>query len=267
MGSRIFFWSNFASNNMIDTHAHLYAEEFDEDRSQVLARAKAAGVEQVFLPNIDETTIDRLNKLALESDICKPMMGLHPCYVTENYKTQLKVIREEFTKNSYIAVGEIGIDLYWDKTTKAFQEAAFIEQCHWAIEMNLPIAIHSRESTDLIIRLIKENSLKDLKGVFHCFSGTNVQANEIVDMGFLLGIGGVLTFKNSTLRDEIRGISLEHILLETDAPYLAPTPYRGKRNETAYILEVAKHLSYVHDVPEEEVHNTTTDNALKLFKL
>ena len=252
---------------MIDTHAHLYAEEFDEDRDAVLARAKEAGIQQVLLPNIDETTIDRLNSLAKSSDICVPMMGLHPCYVKENYKEQLQTIKKEFTKNDYIAVGEIGIDLYWDKTTQPYQEAAFLEQCKWAEEMKLPIAIHSRESTDLIIELIKRNSFQELTGVFHCFGGSKEQAKEIIDMGFLLGIGGVVTFKNSTLREELKDISLDKIIVETDAPYLAPVPYRGKRNETSYIIEVVKQLSYVFDVPEQEIKKRTTENALALFKL
>ncbi len=252
---------------MIDTHAHLYAEEFDEDRDEMLARARAAGVKSILLPNIDETTIDRLNSLASQSDMCIPMMGLHPCYVRQDYKTQLEVIQAEFDKHGYKAVGEIGIDLYWDKTTQKYQEAAFLEQCKWALDMDLPIAIHSRESTDLIISLIKSNQLQGLRGVFHCFSGTAAQAEEIVSMGFLLGIGGVLTFKNSKLKDEIKSVSLDNIVLETDAPYLAPSPYRGKRNESAYIIEVARHLSYVYNLTEEDVQMRTTDNALKLFKL
>ena len=252
---------------MIDTHAHLYAEEFDEDRDAVLARAKEAGIQQVLLPNIDETTIERLNSLAKSSDICLPMMGLHPCYVKENYKEQLKTIKKEFTENDYIAVGEIGIDLYWDKTTQSYQEAAFLEQCRWAEEMKLPIAIHSRESTDLIIDLIKRNSFQELTGVFHCFGGSNKQAKEIIDMGFFLGIGGVVTFKNSILREELKDIPLDKVMVETDAPYLAPVPYRGKRNETSYIIEVVKQLSYVFDVSEQEIKKRTTENALALFKL
>ncbi|MDB4161020.1 TatD family hydrolase [Bacteroidia bacterium] len=252
---------------MIDTHAHLYAEEFDEDRDAVLARAKEAGIQRVLLPNIDETTIDRLNSLAKSSDICVPMMGLHPCYVKENYKEQLQAIKHEFRENHYIAVGEIGIDLYWDKTTQPYQEAAFVEQCKWAEEMKLPIAIHSRESTGLIIDLIKRNSFQELTGVFHCFGGSKEQAKEIIDMGFLLGIGGVVTFKNSTLREELKDLSLDNIIVETDAPYLAPVPYRGKRNETSYIIEVVKQLSYVFDVSEQVIKKRTTENALALFKL
>ena len=252
---------------MIDTHAHLYAEEFDEDRDAVLVRAKEAGIQHILLPNIDETTIDRLNALAMASDMCVPMMGLHPCYVKEDYKEQLQTIKIEFAKNDYIAVGEIGIDLYWDKTTQAYQEVAFIEQCRWAEEMRLPIAIHSRESTDLIIELIKRNAFKELTGVFHCFGGSMEQAKEMIGMGFRLGIGGVVTFKNSTLREVLRDIALENIVVETDSPYLAPTPYRGKRNETSYITEVVKQLSYVYEVSEQEIKNRTTENALALFKL
>jgi len=252
---------------MIDTHAHLYAEEFDGDRLEVLERAKMAGIKKILLPNIDETSIERLNTLSDTSSVCIPMMGLHPCYVTENYRKQLEVIKTEFDKRSYIAVGEIGIDLYWDKTKKDYQQAAFIEQCRWACDMDLPIAIHSRESTDLIIKLIKDNSFKNLTGVFHCFGGTKEQAQEIVDLGFMLGVGGVISFKNSKLRDELKEISLDYIILETDSPYLAPTPYRGKRNEPSYVTEVAKHLSYVYDISVKEVDERTTKNALKLFKL
>lgn len=252
---------------MIDTHAHLYAKEFDEDRDAVLQRAIDAGITQILLPNIDEFSFDALNKLAQESEICKPMMGLHPCSVTENYVAQLKIIRRQLDKNTYIAIGEIGIDLYWDKTTQTYQEKAFIEQCKWAEELKLPIAIHARDSTDILISLLNSNTFKDLTGVFHCFGGTSAQAREIIDMGFMLGIGGVLTFKNSGLKEALKHIGLEQLVLETDAPYLAPVPYRGKRNESSYMLEVVQHLSYVYDVPQSEIIELTTQNALKLFKL
>ncbi|MBT6235478.1 MAG: TatD family hydrolase [Bacteroidetes bacterium] len=252
---------------MIDTHAHLYAEEFDSDREEVLMNAIECGITKILLPNIDETTIERLHQLSNSSDVCVPMMGLHPCYVSSDYKTQLEIIKRQFEKHKYVAVGEIGIDLYWDKSTQDIQKLAFLEQCRWAREFGLPIAIHSRDSTSLIIDLLKSNELENVGGVFHCFGGTIEEAKEVVDMGFSLGIGGVLTFKNTTLREVLQHVSLDHIVIETDAPYLAPTPYRGKRNEPAYVIKVAEQLSYVYDLPLEHIIQRTTDNALTLFEL
>ncbi|MDA8886376.1 TatD family hydrolase, partial [Bacteroidia bacterium] len=241
---------------------------FDEDRAQVIKRAKDFGITKILLPNIDSKSIQGMNALLAEDPTYfGKMMGLHPCSVDQDFEVELDTIKKELDKVGCIAVGEIGIDLYWDKTKKDFQEKAFLIQCGWAVEKNLPIAIHSRDSTDLIISLLVKHYADKLSGVFHCFGGTHQQALHIIDMGFYLGIGGILTFKNSNLRDELVGIPLERLVLETDAPYLAPVPYRGKRNESAYVNEVAKELAKVYSVSLEEVKDITTRNASILFKL
>jgi TatD DNase family protein len=253
---------------MIDTHAHLYAEQFKDDLSEVINRARAVGVTQVLLPNIDLDSIESLNEL-VEADSLhfKPMMGLHPCSVSTDYQAVLGKILVELERRDCVAVGEIGVDLYWDKSTQKIQEEAFLIQCKWAIEHHLPIVIHSRESIDLIINLLKENFPSNIPGVFHCFTGTVEQANEILEMGMYLGIGGVVTFKNSDLREVLKNVDINRILLETDSPYLAPVPYRGKRNESSYLVEIVKELSKIYAIPEQEVVNITTKNAMELFNL
>jgi TatD DNase family protein len=253
---------------MIDTHAHIYAVDFQADRDAMLQRAKTAGIKQVLLPNVDVSSIKALKCMVghHEGISIKPMMGLHPCSVGDDYKNQLQVIKEELYKGGCIAVGEIGMDLYWDNTMEDKQRDAFITQCMWATQLGLPIAIHSRDATQKIIDiLIEYKKSKNLTGVFHCFGGSAAEAIQILDLGFYLGIGGVLSFKNSTLGDTLKTVPLERIVLETDAPYLAPTPYRGKRNEPAYLIEVVKHLTYVYACTEEEVIRTTSQNAIKLF--
>ncbi len=253
---------------MIDTHSHLYASQFEEDIQEVVERAKAAGLTKILLPNINIESIEQLNKLVeQEPQFFYRMIGLHPCSVEDNYKDVLATIKEELNAKPCIAVGEIGVDLYWDKSTQKIQEEAFLIQCEWAIESNLPIVIHSRESIDLIIDLIKENLPNGIRGVFHCFTGTLEQAQTIIDMGMYLGIGGVVTFKNSNLRDVLKDVSLDRIIIETDSPYLAPVPYRGKRNESSYITEVVKELSKIYDLSSEEIDKITTENAQKLFDL
>jgi len=253
---------------LIDTHTHLFVPEFDTDRREVVTRAIAEGVEKMFLPNIDIHSIDALNKLAAEfPENCFPMMGLHPCSVKENYKEELLKVENEFSKKRFYAVGEIGIDLYWDKTFVKEQEEVFITQCILASEKKLPIVIHSRNSTAVIISILKKNSHLNLSGIFHCFSGTVKQANEITGMGFYLGIGGVVTYKNSGLDKVVTEIGLENMVVETDAPYLAPVPFRGKRNEPAYILNVVKKIAEIKNIPEEEVARETTVNAEKVFGL
>lgn len=255
---------------MIDTHAHIYAEEFEGDIMEVLDRANSSGVRKILLPNIDVESIESLKAMVqLEHDIIiHAMMGLHPCSVKEDYKAQLKVIESELRSGDYLAVGEIGMDLYWDKTKRAEQEDAFRIQCAWATELYLPIAIHCRESTDEIIQILKEYlRANTLSGVFHCFGGSVEQAAEILDLGFYLGIGGVLTFKYSNLREVLKSVPLDKIMLETDAPYLAPVPYRGKRNEPSYVREVASALSEVYNVSLDEIIEATSHNASELFKL
>ena len=253
---------------LIDTHAHLYSDEFINDIDNVIIRAKDVGLSHILLPNIDCESITKLNQLvALDRHFFKKMMGLHPCSIKDDYKEQLRVIKNELTKQDCIAVGEIGIDLYWDKTYQLHQEDAFLEQCKWAVELNLPIVIHSRESTDRIIELIAANFNSQLRGVFHCFVGDKRQALEIINLGFHIGIGGVVTFKNSILRSELVGVPINRILIETDSPYLAPVPYRGKRNESSYITEVVNELSNVFNLSTQKVSEITSKNALQLFNL
>ncbi|MDX1666558.1 MAG: TatD family hydrolase [Saprospiraceae bacterium] len=252
---------------LIDTHAHLYLQQFEEDREEVLQRAFAAGVQKIYLPNVDSDTISDM--LKLEADYpgrCFAMMGLHPCSVKDNYREELAIVKEWLQSRPFAAVGEIGIDLYWDKTHIDEQRKAFERQMEWSIEFDLPIVIHSRESTDMIIEIIDGFSKKsDLRGIFHCFTGDEDQARAIVDLGFYLGIGGVLTFKNAGLDETVRQVSLEYLVLETDAPYLAPAPHRGKRNESAYVLDVARKLASVKEVSLEEVIEKTGRNAERIF--
>lgn len=253
---------------LIDTHAHLYAKAFENDRAAMIERAEAVGVKQFLLPNIDESSIAGM--LALEATYpgrCFPMMGLHPCSVKENYLTDLAWVREWLEKRDFVAIGEIGIDLYWDKTFIEEQKAAFRQQVEWALEFDRPIVIHARESIDLLIDMIKEIGDPNLKGVFHCFTGNVVQAETIMKLGLYLGVGGVLTFKNGGVDKTLAEISLERVILETDAPYLAPIPHRGKRNESAYVQEIAVKLASIKGLSLEKVASITSENAQKLFNL
>ncbi len=249
-----------------DTHTHLFVEEFDADREAVLHRAIQSRVKTLLLPNIDETSIEALKSFsALDTEHCFPMMGLHPCSVKENYKEVLEMILKELDSGfKYYGVGEIGMDLYWDKTTVDWQSDAFLTQCNWAVERNLGVSIHTRSATYEAIKLLKQ--MKQVpRGVFHCFSGSFEEAQEIIKFGFCLGIGGVVTFKNSGLPEVLKRIPIEHLVLETDSPYLSPVPYRGKRNESAYIPHVAEKLSEVYDVSVERVAEITTANSKRVF--
>ena len=251
----------------IDTHTHLYAEQFAEDREQVVHTALDQGVERMYLPNIDQESIEPM--LALEQafpEHCFAMMGLHPCSVKGNFEEELAIVRSWLERRNFKAIGEIGIDLYWDKTFVKEQEIAFLKQVEWAIEFDLPIVIHSRESIDDILALLEPRPHPKLRGIFHCFTGTEEQAARIIDLGFLMGIGGVLTFKNAGLDKVIESVSLKHLVLETDAPYLSPTPHRGKRNESAYIPLIANKLAQVHQTTVEEVARVTSKNAVDLFE-
>lgn len=253
--------------NWIDTHAHLYGEEFSADRTVTVERALAAGVSRLYLPNIDSTSIEGM--LALEAqfpDNCFAMMGVHPCYINENVEQELSVVREWLAKRPFKAIGEIGLDFYWDTTYREQQYHAFRSQLELAREYNLPVAIHSRESTRECIDEVKALQDGRLSGVFHCFSGTLEEAKEIIDLGFYLGIGGVVTFKKSGLDKILEDIDLQYVVLETDAPYLAPVPYRGKRNESAYIPLIGEKIADVKNLKIADVAAMTTNNALKLFK-
>lgn len=252
---------------LTDTHAHLYLEQFDEDRDEMVGRAIQQGVKYLFLPNIDSGSIGPMLQLA-ESfpGTCFPMMGLHPTSVKENYLQELAIVKKHLQEDTFCAIGEMGIDLYWDRTFFAQQQEAFRFQARLALEHNLPIVIHARNSFDEIFQLLEEFRQDRLRGVFHCFTGNKAQADHILTLGFKLGIGGVLTYKNSGLKEVVQDIPIESILLETDAPFLAPVPYRGKRNESAYILEIATELAEARQMSLEEVAAITTKNALGLFQ-
>lgn len=255
---------------LIDTHIHLYSEEFEPDCDLLINKAIDSGIGKFLLPNIDSNSIPGMMDLCDRfKGHCYPMIGLHPCYVTEDYRNQLNLIKSELDKhkNRVIAIGEIGLDFYWDLKFKKEQEIAFREQVLWAHEMNLPIAIHSRNSTDEILKILNDLDLKNLKGVFHCFSGNINQADEIINLGFYFGIGGVVTFKNSGLDKIVADLPLQSILLETDGPYLAPTPFRGKRNEPSYINYIAEKVAAIKELPVDEISRITTFNATKLFNL
>ena len=263
----------------VDTHTHLYEAQFDADRTAMIERAINTGVSKMIIPNVDATTIKGMLDLVQQFPTnIFPMMGLHPCYVKpETYKQELEMVRQYLfndhkeisnlqspISNSFIAVGEIGLDLYWDKSTLDIQKEAFELQCDWAIEKQLPVAIHSRDSTHILIELLKKRKNKP-RGVFHCFTGSLEEANEILKLGFYVGIGGVVTYKNTHLRDTLKHLPLDKIVLETDAPYLPPVPFRGKRNESAYTKLVAETLCSVYEKGLEEIAAVTTQNAKDLF--
>lgn len=255
--------------HLVDTHTHLFAQQFDEDRTEVIHRALAKGVKQMLLPNIDCSSIQPMLNLCAEfPNNCFPMIGLHPCDIKENYLEELEFLEEWLQNEKFVAVGEIGIDLFWDKSTLSVQENAFRKQVELAKKYKLPIAIHVRDSFDEVFTIIDEMNDDDLSGVFHCFTGNEAQANHIINYGgFKLGIGGVVTFKNSDLDKTLSTISLEHLILETDSPYLAPTPYRGKRNESSYVEIIAKKLAEIYGKSLEEIASITTHNAKELFKI
>lgn len=253
---------------IIDTHSHIYLEEFDEDREKMLAGAEDEGVRQILMPAIDNNT--HLKMLDIEqrfSSKCIAMMGLHPCSVKEGYKEELRVVQEYFEKRKFVAVGETGLDFFWDLSFTKEQYDAFQFQIDLALQFDIPVVIHSRNSIDECIRVIAENQKGNLKGVFHCFSGNLIQANQVIDLGFYLGIGGVVTFKNSGLDKVMAEVDMKHVLLETDAPYLAPVPFRGKRNECSYLRYVVEKLMEIQNISREEVENITTRNAKELFSI
>ncbi len=250
----------------IDTHTHTYDEQFKEDQKEMLQRAFDAGVAELYMPNCNSETIDSMMQLAKEyPKQCLPMMGLHPCYVKEDYEKELTIVEEWLSKEKFYAVGEIGLDYHWDLTFKEQQIIAFEQQIDWAIKYDLPIVIHSRKSTQDCIDVIRKKQNGSLKGVFHCFGGSLEEAKQIIDLGFYIGIGGVVTFKNSNLPDIIKEVGIGYVILETDAPYLAPTPYRGKRNESSYIPLIAERLVDVTQFELKDIARITTHNAHTLF--
>lgn len=253
---------------LIDSHSHIYLPEFETDRQLMLDKAEKEGVRKILMPAIDSSTHAGMIELETNNPSnCLSMMGVHPCSVKETYLDELKIAREYLGKRAFKAVGEIGLDFYWDKTFTEQQYAAFHEQIEWALQYDLPIVIHSRNSTDECIQVVSEHQKGKLKGVFHCFSGDLEQAQKVIDLGFYLGIGGVVTFKNSGLDKVMENIGLDNVVLETDAPYLAPVPFRGKRNEPAYLKYVVEKIAMIKGNSNEDVAEITTANAMNLFSL
>ena len=255
---------------IIDTHAHLYAEEFSEDQTEVFTRAVAAGVHYFLLPNINSESIPLMEKLMKEQKNTIPMMGLHPSYVKENWMEELQIIETHLFKNpsKYCAVGELGMDLFWDKTFIEAQKIVFRTQVSWAKKLKLPIAIHARDAFDEIFEILDEENDESLKGVFHCFTGNLEQATKILDYGgFKLGIGGVITYKNSGLTEVLNSVELKHLVVETDAPYLSPAPFRGKRNESAYLSYIIEKISGIYKLSDAIIAEVTSQNAIELFQL
>lgn len=252
---------------LIDSHCHLYSEEFSSDRDAVIQRAIDAGVKKFYLPAIDsETTAAMLKLEETYPGVCISMAGLHPCYVKANYKEELRLVNEMLTVRKFAAVGEIGLDFYWDKTFVKEQYDAFHEQIELAISYKLPIVIHTREATKETIDVVSKYKGK-ITGIFHCFGGSLEEANQIINLGFLMGIGGVVTYKKSGPDEVLKHIDLKYIVLETDAPYLTPVPFRGKRNESSYLKYVQEKIALIKNVDMEEVATITTENALGLFAL
>ncbi len=258
---------NKSTHLFIDTHTHLYSDAFLEDRDAMIQRALDSGVQKMLMPNIDTTSISGMLDLASRfPENCFPMMGLHPTSIKEDWQEQLNWIEQQLFSQKFIAVGEIGIDLYWDQTFKEQQTAAFIQQIEWAKQLQIPIVIHARNSFPEIFEVLDQYNDKYLKGVFHCFTGTLEDMYKIQNYGgFLFGIGGVVTFKKSGLDEVVKQMPLSEIMLETDSPYLAPSPNRGKRNESAYIPFIADKLSTIFEVSVEEIAKITSKNAEKLF--
>jgi TatD DNase family protein len=254
-------------HHLVDTHAHLYSPKFDSDRHDMIKRAVSAGITRMYLPNIDAESIEPM--LELESafpEHCFAMMGLHPSSVQpDTYEQELATVEQWLGKRKWAGIGETGIDLYWDKSTLEIQKIAFARHIEWAKELNLPIIIHSRESNRECIDSVRAGQDGRLRGIFHCFSGGIEEAKEMIDLGFMLGIGGTLTYPKSNLPEVLRDIPLEHIVLETDAPYLPPVPHRGKRNESAFMRHVADLLSEVKVLPISQIARVTTANAMRMF--
>lgn len=254
--------------NWIDTHVHIYLSEFDKDRPEMIARAVGAGVMPLLMPNVDQTTIGPM-MLAAEAfpGLCLPMMALHPTSVKEDYRQQLAEVEHWLAKGGFVAVGETGIDLYWDKTFLKEQVIAFQRHAELAIQYDLPLVIHSRQALEEIFEALEPFRGSGLRGVFHCFPGDEQQARQAIELGFLLGIGGVVTYKKSSMARVVQAVGLEHLILETDAPYLSPVPHRGKRNESAYIPLIGRQVAELTGASLAEVAAITTQNARNLFKL
>ncbi|MDG1689851.1 MAG: TatD family hydrolase [Flavobacteriales bacterium] len=253
----------------IDTHTHIYLQDFDEDRKGIISECLNSGVNKLLLPNIDRSSIADVIKICeVYKNICYPMVGLHPCYVKDSYEDDLDFLKPLIKPIKPIAIGEIGIDLYWDKSNLEIQKKAFIAQINWAKEFKLPIVIHARDSYNEIFEVLDQVNDENLKGVFHCFSSSLKDADRILNYGgFKLGIGGVITFKNSGLDKVVKNIDIKNIVLETDSPYLTPTPFRGTRNKSSYIPIIANKLSDIYEISSEEIGNITSKNAKEIFNI
>lgn len=253
---------------LIDTHTHLYLQQFDADRKEAINHAIENGIEKMLLPGIDKSNFSALmDCVNISHEHCFPMIGLHPTSVKENYKEEIDFIKNEIEKQKYYAIGECGLDYYWDKTFIAEQEIALRAQIDLAILYKLPLVLHSRKSLQELLNIINDYKSTSLSGVFHCFPGNTQEAKKVIELGFYLGIGGVVTYKNATMAEVVKEVSLDHIILETDAPYLTPVPFRGKRNESSYIKIIAEKIAEIKGISFEEVEKTTTSNAFKLFNL
>ena len=251
---------------LTDTHSHLYDNKFAEDQKEVIERAFEEDVNRIFLPNVDQHTVKgMMDIVATYPDQCFAMMGLHPCHVKADYKEELTVLKAHLDTDKFCAVGEIGMDLYWDKTFLEEQKDAFRTQIHWAKEKGLPIAIHCRDAFDEIFEILESERDEKLRGIFHCFTGSLEQAHQAIDLNFHLGVSGVVTFKKAGLDKVIEQIDLKHLVLETDSPYLAPSPNRGKRNESSYLVHIAQKVADLHQVSIHEVAEITTENSKKIF--
>lgn len=253
----------------IDTHTHIYLPDFDEDRKEIISECKNSRVNKLLLPNIDKSSITDIIKICeVYKNICYPMVGLHPCYVKDYYEDDLDYLKPFIKSINTIAIGEIGIDLYWDKSNLEIQKRAFITQINWAKEFKLPIVIHARDSYNEIFEVLDQLNDENLKGVFHCFTSSLKDADRILNYGgFKLGIGGVVTFKNSGLDKVVENIDIKNIVLETDSPYLTPTPFRGTRNKSSYIPIIANKLSDIYEISSEEIGNITSKNAKEIFNI
>jgi len=250
----------------IDTHAHIYTAEFDEDLAAMLDRTTNLDIQHIFMPNVDLDSYPLMMQLAADYSFCHPMVGLHPCHVFHDHEEVLSKLEGEMAHHSFAGVGEIGIDLYWDQTYRKEQIQAFRRQILLAQAHDLPFVIHSRDALDLTIDIVKELQDGTLRGIFHCFNGTIEQAERIMEIGFMMGIGGVITYKNAGVAEVVAQLPLEYLVLETDAPYLSPVPFRGKRNESSYISIIADKLSEIKNVKKDLIASFTTNNAKKVFR-
>lgn len=253
---------------LVDTHTHLYLDDFDDDWREVVDSAIGSGVKYMLLPRIDSKTSEDQEKLnEFYPDNCLSMMGLHPTSVNADFEKELEIIERALQNHTYIAIGEIGIDLYWDKAFKGQQQTAFRKQLQLAKKFDLPVSIHMRDSFDEIYHIVEEEKTTSLTGIFHCFTGTLEESEKIIELGFKMGLGGILTFKNAGLAEVVKDIPMEHLVLETDAPFLSPVPYRGKRNESKYLVNIAEKLAEIKGLSLNEVAEITTANAATVFKL